>query len=139
MNLEKFTDRAKGFLQAAQTIAIRMNHQRISPEHVAKALLEDNQGMAAGLIANSGGDTARAVAGIDALLAKVPAVSGSGAPQTPGLDNDAVRLLDQAEQVAATAGGEFAAVQNILLALVLGSGTPEIGRAACGERGWRYG
>src|SRR3546814_5417645 len=65
MNLEKFTDRAKGFLQAAQTIAIRMNHQRISPEHVAKALLEDNQGMAAGLIANSGGDTARAVAGID--------------------------------------------------------------------------
>src|SRR3546814_15498400 len=73
MNLEKFTDRAKGFLQAAQTIAIRMNHQRISPEHVAKALLEDNQGMAAGLIANSGGDTARAVAGIDALLAQVPA------------------------------------------------------------------
>ena len=128
MNLEKFTDRAKGFLQAAQTIAIRMNHQRISPEHVAKALLEDNQGMAAGLIANSGGDTARAVAGIDALLAKLPAVSGSGAQQTPGLDNDAVRLLDQAEQVAAKAGGEFVAVQNILLAMVLGSGTP-VGKA----------
>ena len=124
MNLEKFTDRAKGFLQAAQTIAIRMNHQRIAPEHIAKALLEDNQGMAAGLIANSGGDTARAVAGIDALLAKLPAVSGSGAQQTPGLDNDAVRLLDQAEQVAAKAGGEFVAVQNILLAMVLSSGTP---------------
>ena len=128
MNLEKFTDRAKGFLQAAQTIAIRMNHQRIAPEHIAKALLEDNQGMAAGLIANSGGDTARAVAGIDALLAKLPAVSGSGAQQTPGLDNDAVRLLDQAEQVAAKAGGEFVAVQNILLAMVLGSGTP-VGKA----------
>ena len=128
MNLEKFTDRAKGFLQAAQTIAIRMNHQRIAPEHIAKALLEDNQGMAAGLIANSGGDTARAVQGIDALLAKLPAVSGSGAQQTPGLDNDAVRLLDQAEQVAAKAGGEFVAVQNILLAMVLGSGTP-VGKA----------
>ncbi|MFC3783391.1 ATP-dependent Clp protease ATP-binding subunit ClpB [Sphingopyxis italica] len=128
MNLEKFTDRAKGFLQAAQTIAIRMNHQRIAPEHIAKALLEDNQGMAAGLIANSGGDTARAVAGIDALLAKLPAVSGSGAQQTPGLDNDAVRLLDQAEQVAAKAGGEFVAVQNILLAMVLSSGTP-VGKA----------
>ena len=110
MNLEKFTDRAKGFLQAAQTIAIRMNHQRISPEHIAKALLEDNEGMAAGLIAKSGGDAARAVAGIDALLAKVPAVSGSGAQQTPGLDNDAVRLLDQAEQVASKAGDGYVTV-----------------------------
>jgi ATP-dependent Clp protease ATP-binding subunit ClpB len=128
MNLEKFTDRAKGFLQAAQTIAIRMNHQRIGPEHIAKALLEDSQGMAAGLIANSGGDAARAVQAIDALLAKVPAVSGSGAQATPGLDNDAVRLLDQAEQVAAKSGNEFVAVQNILLAMVLGSGTP-VGKA----------
>src|SRR3546814_10813772 len=99
MNLEKFTDRAKGFLQAAQTIAIRMNHQQIAPEHIAKALLEDNQGMAAGLIQRSGGDPARAVQSIDALLAKLPAVSGSGAQATPGLHNDAVRLLDQAEQV----------------------------------------
>src|SRR3546814_1090428 len=90
------------------------------------------RGMAAGRIANSGGDTARAVAGIDALLAKVPAVSGSGAQQTPGLDNDAVRLLDQAEQVAAKAGGEFVAVQNILLAMVLGSGTP-VGKARSEE------
>ncbi|MBE1527702.1 ATP-dependent Clp protease ATP-binding subunit ClpB [Sphingopyxis sp. OAS728] len=128
MNLEKFTDRAKGFLQAAQTIAIRMNHQRISPEHIAKALLEDNQGMAAGLIRESGGDVARATQGIDALLAKVPAVSGSGAQQTPGLDNDAVRLLDQSEQVAAKAGSEFVAVQNILLAMVLAPSTP-VGKA----------
>ena len=123
MNLEKFTDRAKGFLQAAQTIAIRMNHQRISPEHVAKALLEDNQGMAAGLIAKSGGDAARAVQGIDALLAKVPAVSGSGAQATPGLDNDAVRLLDQAEQVATKAGDGFVTVERLRLAMVLASGT----------------
>ena len=124
MNLEKFTDRAKGFLQAAQTIAIRMNHQRISPEHIAKALLEDKEGMAAGLIQRAGGDAARAVQGIDALLAKVPAVSGSGAQATPGLDNDAVRLLDQAEQVASKAGDGYVTVERLLLAMVLAAGTP---------------
>ena len=128
MNLEKFTDRAKGFLQAAQTIAIRMNHQRISPEHIAKALLEDNEGMAAGLIQRSGGDAPRAVQGIDALLAKVPAVSGSGAQQTPGLDNDAVRLLDQAEQVATKAGDGYVTVERLLLAMVLAAATP-VGKA----------
>ncbi|HWW58422.1 MAG TPA: ATP-dependent chaperone ClpB [Sphingopyxis sp.] len=128
MNLEKFTDRAKGFLQAAQTIAIRMNHQRISPEHIAKALLEDNEGMAAGLIAKSGGEAVRAVAGIDSLLAKVPAVSGSGAQQTPGLDNDAVRLLDQAEQVASKAGDGYVTVERLLLAMVLAPSTP-VGKA----------
>ncbi|MEL0156889.1 ATP-dependent chaperone ClpB [Sphingopyxis sp.] len=128
MNLEKFTDRAKGFLQAAQTIAIRMNHQRISPEHIAKALLEDSEGMAAGLIQRAGGDMPRAVAGIDALLAKVPAVSGSGAQATPGLDNDAVRLLDQAEQVAAKAGDGYVTVERLLLAMVLASSTP-VGKA----------
>src|SRR5690606_17387334 len=124
MNLEKFTDRAKGFLQAAQTIAIRMNHQRISPEHIAKALLEDKEGMAAGLIRRAGGDAARAVQGIDALLAKVPAVSGSGAQATPGLDNDSVRLLDQAEQVATKAGDGYVTVERLLLAMVLAAGTP---------------
>ena len=103
MNLDKFTDRAKGFLQSAQTVAIRMSHQRISPEHLLKALLEDNQGMASGLIKAAGGDPAVALRETDAALAKVPAVSGSGAQQTPGLDNDAVRVLDSAEQVAAMA------------------------------------
>ncbi|MBD3732049.1 MAG: ATP-dependent chaperone ClpB [Sphingopyxis sp.] len=128
MNLEKFTDRAKGFLQAAQTIAIRMNHQRISPEHIAKALLEDNEGMAAGLIQRAGGDVPRAVQGIDALLAKVPAVSGSGAQATPGLDNDAVRLLDQAEQLAAKAGDGYVTVERLLLAMVLAPSSP-VGKA----------
>src|SRR5690606_31168774 len=103
---------------------IRMNHQRIAPEHIAKALLEDNQGMAAGLIQRAGGDAARAVQGIDALLAKVPAVSGSGAQATPGLDNDAVRLLDQAEQVAIKAGDGYVTVERLLLAMVLAAGTP---------------
>ena len=128
MNLEKFTDRAKGFLQSAQTIAIRMNHQRISPEHIAKALLEDKEGMAAGLIQRAGGDAARATSAIDALLAKVPAVSGSGAQATPGLDNDAVRLLDQAEQLAEKAGDGFVTVERLLLAMALAPSTP-VGKA----------
>jgi len=123
MNLEKFTDRAKGFLQAAQTIAIRMSHQRISPEHVLKALLDDGEGMAAGLIARAGGRPDAALAAADALLAKLPQVSGGGAQQTPGLDNDAVRLLDSAEQVAAKAGDGYVTVERMLLAMALAKGS----------------
>jgi ATP-dependent Clp protease ATP-binding subunit ClpB len=123
MNLEKFTDRAKGFLQSAQTVAIRMNHQRISPEHLLKALLEDEQGMASGLIAKADGDAKIALAGTDAALAKMPAVSGSGAQQTPGLDNDAVRALDNAETIAEKAGDSYVTVERLLLALALASTT----------------
>ena len=123
MNLDKFTDRAKGFLQSAQTVAIRMSHQRIAPEHLLKALLEDEQGMASGLIAAAGGDAKKALAGTDAALAKIPAVSGGGAQQTPGLDNDAVRVLDSAEQVAQKAGDSYVTVERLLLALALASTT----------------
>ena len=123
MNLEKFTDRAKGFLQSAQTVAIRMSHQRIAPEHLLKALLEDDQGMAAGLIAAAGGDARRAVADTDLALAKIPAVSGSGAQATQGLDNDAVRILDQAEQIAQKAGDSFVTVERLLVALALSLNT----------------
>ncbi|MDM8009716.1 MAG: ATP-dependent chaperone ClpB [Parasphingorhabdus sp.] len=123
MNLEKFTDRAKGFLQSAQTVAIRMSHQQITPAHLAKALLEDDQGMAAGLITKAGGDAKMAHQEIDTVLAKIPAVSGGGAQQTPGLNNDAVRLLDQAEQIADKAGDSYVTVERLLLALLLAKDT----------------
>jgi len=123
MNLEKFTDRAKGFLQAAQTVAIRNSHQRIAPEHLLKALIEDDQGMAAGLIQAAGGDAKRVERETDAALARIPAVSGSGAQSSPGLDNDLVRVLDQAEQVAQKAGDSFVTVERLLLALALASTT----------------
>ena len=123
MNLEKFTDRAKGFLQSAQTVAIRMSHQQITPAHLAKALLEDDQGMAAGLITKAGGDAKQAHQEIDAVLAKIPAVSGGGAQQTPGLNNDAVRVLDQAEQIAEKAGDSYVTVERLLLALLLAKDT----------------
>ena len=123
MNLEKFTDRAKGFLQAAQTVAIRMNHQRITPDHILKALLEDSEGMASGLIQRAGGNAAVAQAEVDKALAKIPAVSGSGAQQTPGLDNDAVRVLDSAEQIAAKSNDSFVTVERMLVALTLATTT----------------
>jgi len=128
MNLEKFTDRAKGFLQSAQTVAIRLGHQQIAPEHVLKALLEDEQGMAAGLIAAAGGDAKRAVAETDLALSKLPSVSGSGAQNAPGLSNDAVRVLDQAEEIAKKAGDSYVTVERLLVALALGLNNPA-GRA----------
>ena len=102
MNIEKFTDRAKGFLQSAQTVAIRNNHQRIAPEHLLKALLEDDQGMAAGLIRAAGGAAETATQLTDQALAKIAKVSGSGAQQL-NWDNDTVRILDNAEQIASKA------------------------------------
>ncbi|TRD10769.1 ATP-dependent chaperone ClpB [Erythrobacter insulae] len=122
MNLEKFTDRAKGFLQSAQTVAIRMNHQRITPLHLLKALLEDEEGMAAGLIQRAGGEATLAVSAVDAGLSKIPAVTGGGAQQTPGLDNDAVRALDSAEQLADKAGDSYVTVERVLTALALAPG-----------------
>jgi ATP-dependent Clp protease ATP-binding subunit ClpB len=119
MNLEKFTDRARGFLQSAQTVAIRMNHQRIAPAHLLKALLEDEQGMASGLIARSGGSAEAARRETDEALAKIPAVSGSGATQAPGLDGETMRVLDQAEQIAQKAGDSYVTVERLLLALTM--------------------
>jgi len=123
MNLDKFTDRAKGFLQAAQTVAIRMSHQRITPDHILKALLDDEQGMAAGLIRAAGGSAEAAIREVDAALARIPAVTGAGAQQAPGIDNDAARMLDTAEQIAQKAGDSYVTVERLLLALTLATTT----------------
>ena len=128
MNLEKFTERAKGFIQSAQTVAIRMNHQRIAPEHMLKALLEDEQGMASGLIKAAGGNAATALSETDAALSKHAAVSGSGAQSPPGIDNDLVRVFDSAEQVAQKSGDSFVTVERLLLALTLAT-TSAAGKA----------
>ena len=130
MNLEKFTDRAKGFLQSAQTVAIRNNHQRIAPEHLLKALLEDEQGLASGLIKAAGGQPATALQLTDQALAKIPQVSGSGA-QSLSWDNDTVRILDSAEQIAAKASDSFVTVERLAVALALAT-TTEAGKALKG-------
>jgi len=128
MDFEKLTDRARGFLQAAQTIAVREHHQRIAPAHLLKALLDDEQGMAAGLIGAAGGDAKAAKREVDALVAKIPSVTGSGATQAPALDGDTIRILDQAEQVAKKASDSYVTVERILLAMALAKGT-DVGNA----------
>ena len=124
MDFEKLTDRARGFLQSAQTIAVREHHQRVTPAHYAKALLDDEQGMAVGLINASGGDGAAARREVDALVSKEPAVTGSGANSAPGVDGDLLRILDSAQQVATKAGDSYVTVERILLAFALAKGTP---------------
>ncbi len=119
MDLEKLTERARGFLQAAQTIAVREHHQRIVPAHLLKALLDDEQGMAAGLIEAAGGDAATARREADALVAKIPSVTGSGATSAPALDGDTMRILDQAGEVAKKSGDSYVTVERLLLAMTL--------------------
>ena len=118
MNPEKFTERARGFLQAAQTVAMREGHQQFTPEHLLKALLDDKEGMAAGLIDRAGGRARDALAATDLALSKLPKVGGSGAGQVY-LAPATARVLDQAEQIAEKAGDSFVTVERMLLALAM--------------------
>ncbi|OHC46933.1 MAG: ATP-dependent chaperone ClpB [Rhodobacteraceae bacterium GWE1_64_9] len=117
MNLEKFTERSRGFLQAAQTISMRESHQRVLPDHLLKALMDDDQGLAANLIRKAGGSPERVNESINAALAKLPKVSG-GDGQTY-VDPSLVRVLDEAETVAKKAGDSFVPVERLLTALAL--------------------
>jgi ATP-dependent Clp protease ATP-binding subunit ClpB len=116
MNIEKFTERARGFLQAAQTIAVREYHQRITPEHLIKALLDDEEGAASGLLKAAGADPKAAQIAIDAEVARNPRVQGGGAGQAQ-ITSELVRVLDQAERDATKAGDDFVAQDRLLLAL----------------------
>ena len=117
MNLEKFTERSRGFLQAAQTIAMRESHQRVLPDHLLKALMDDDQGLAANLIRKAGGSPERVNEAVNAAIAKLPKVSG-GDGQTY-VDPQLVRVLDEAEAVAKKAGDSFVPVERLLTALAL--------------------
>lgn len=123
MNIEKMTERVRGFVQSAQTTAMRLNHQQLTPLHLLKVLLDDKEGMCAGLIGAAGGDAKRALAATDAQLAKLPQVQGGGASQMY-MAQDTARVLDQAEQIATKAGDSYVTVERLLLALALASGTP---------------
>jgi ATP-dependent Clp protease ATP-binding subunit ClpB len=118
MNIEKFTDRSKGFLQSAQGLALREGHQQFSPEHLLKVLLDDPEGLAAGLIDRAGGNSRQALQLTEQALAKLPKVQGSGAGQiylSPAL----ARVFDQAEKAAEKAGDNFVTVERLLLALAI--------------------
>jgi ATP-dependent Clp protease ATP-binding subunit ClpB len=118
MNFERYTDRAKGFVQSAQSLALREGHQQFSPEHLLKVLLDDSEGMAAGLISRAGGDPRIVLSAIEDALNKRPKVTGGGAGQLhlmPAL----ARVFDTAEKIADKAGDKFVTVERLLLALAM--------------------
>ena len=123
MEFDKYTERSRGFIQAAQGLALRASHQQITPEHLLKALLDDGEGLAANLIKAAGGDPARALDAVEAALAKLPKVEGSGAGQAY-LGGDLARLLERAEKLAEAAGDRFVTAERLLLALAMASGAP---------------
>ena len=116
MNLEKFTERSRGFLQAAQTIAMRENHQRLGAEHLLKALMDDEQGLSSNLIRRAGGEPARVAEALALTLAKMPKVTGDA---QPFMDPTLARVLDESEKVAKKAGDSFVPVERILMAMAL--------------------
>jgi ATP-dependent Clp protease ATP-binding subunit ClpB len=118
MNLEKYTERARGFVQSAQSLALRENHQRFTPEHVLKVLLDDEEGLAAGLIDRAGGNSRDALAEVELALAKLPKVEGAGAGQLY-LDPATARIFDTAERIAEKAGDSFVTVERLLLAVAM--------------------
>jgi len=116
MNLEKFTERSRGFIQAAQTIAMRESHQRLVPEHLLKAVMDDEQGLASNLIRRAGGEPERVVEALALAMGKLPKVTGDAQPfMDPGL----VKVLDEAEKVAKKAGDTFVPVERLLMALCM--------------------
>ncbi|MEW6089826.1 ATP-dependent chaperone ClpB [Parvibaculum sp.] len=122
MDLEKFTDRSRGFIQSAQGLAVRSGHQRFTPEHLLKVLLDDEEGLAAGLIRAADGRPDQALTGVETALSKLPKVEGSGAGQLY-LAPETAKLFDQAEQLAKKSGDSYVTAERLLLAMLLVPGT----------------
>jgi ATP-dependent Clp protease ATP-binding subunit ClpB len=118
MNIDKYTDRSRGFIQSAQSLAQREGHQQFSTDHLLKVLLDDPEGLAAGLIDRAGGNSRAALAAAEAALAKRPKVSGGGAGQIY-LDPALARVFETAEKAGEKAGDSFVTVERLLLALAV--------------------
>jgi len=118
MNIEKYTDRSKGFIQSAQSLALREGHQQFTPDHILKVLLDDPEGLAAGLIDRAGGNSRQALTAVEAALGKMPKVTGGGSGQVY-LAPTTARVFDNAEKIAEKAGDSFVTVERLLLALSL--------------------
>ncbi len=118
MNIEQFTDRSRGFIQSAQGLAIRENHQRFTPEHILKVLLDDKEGLAANLIRAAGGRPEEALAATEEHLGKIPKVEGAGAGQLH-LDSMTAKVFAKAEEIAEKAGDKYVTAERLLLALLL--------------------
>ena len=123
MEFEKYTERSKGFIQSAQALALRSGHQRLTPEHLLKILLEDKEGLCGNLIRAAGGDPQAVLSAVETELGRQPRVEGSGAGQVY-LSPEIARVFEQAEQIAEKAGDSFVTVERLLLALALANQTP---------------
>lgn len=123
MEFENYTERSRGFMQSAQGLAARSGHQQLLPEHILKVLLEDKEGMAAGLINAAGGDAKQAFQDVLAELKRVPEVQGDGAGQV-FISTNLSKVLSQAEEVAKKAGDSFVTAERLLLTLALTPDTP---------------
>jgi len=123
MEFEKFTDRARGFVQSAQTLALTSSHQRLTPEHLLKVLLDDKEGLAASLIQAAGGNPQAVHTAALAALAKMPKVEGSGAGSLH-LDGSLAKVFDAAQKLAEKNGDSFVTAEIMLLALAMAEGTP---------------
>ncbi len=115
MDFEKYTDRAKGFVQSGQMLAMREGHPQFLPEHLLKVLLDDNEGLSAGLIGRAGGNAKQASVLTEELLSKQAKVSG--AASQPGASRDLAKLFDTAQKIAVKAGDSYVTVERMLLAL----------------------
>ena len=122
MEFDKYTERCKGFIQSAQTLALRHGHQRLTPEHLLKVLLDDKEGLAARLIKAAGGDHKKALAGVEAEIAKQPKVEGPGAGGLH-LTGELARVFQLAEEAATTAGDDYVTAERLLLALSMAAGS----------------
>jgi ATP-dependent Clp protease ATP-binding subunit ClpB len=122
MNFEKYTERTRGFVQSAQSLALREGHQQLSPEHLLKVLLDDSEGLAAGLIDRAGGRSRDALAETERALAKLPKVQGSGAGQIY-IAPATARVFESAEKIAQKAGDSYVTVERLLLALAMEKGS----------------
>jgi ATP-dependent Clp protease ATP-binding subunit ClpB len=117
MNIEKYTERSRGFIQSAQTAALGKGHQQFAPVHLLKVLLDDDQGLASGLIERAGGDAKAARAGVEAALNKIPKVSGDAGQLY--LSRELARVFDTAESAAQKAGDSYVTAERLLLALTV--------------------
>jgi ATP-dependent Clp protease ATP-binding subunit ClpB len=123
MEVESYTERARGFVQAAQSSALASNHQHFKSEHLLKVLLDDQEGLASNLISAAGGDAKLARVEVEAALAKIPKVEGSGATQIY-LSPEMARLFESAKEIANKAGDSFVTAERLLIALAMAAGTP---------------
>ena len=120
MEFEKFTERARGLIESARSLALRGNHQQLTPEHLLKVLLDDGEGRCADLIRASGGDPKGAARGVEAALARLPTIKDA---DDVTLARESARLFESALEVADKAGDSFVTVERLLLALALAAGT----------------